>query len=135
MKYSSVILLSSAVLCEAWSVNRRNALTSLVGGAAALIAVQPVNAAEFAGSYSDPGHPNCKRNIVVNGDSINLSGTDGNPGCPANGDGREWGLSGKVSGDDIFVDFSPKGGPKDLKGVWDGSGIRWPDGNKWTKKE
>lgn len=35
----------------------------------------------------------------------------------------------------IFVDFSPKGGPKDLLGVYneDLNGIKWPDGNLWTK--
>ena len=35
----------------------------------------------------------------------------------------------------IFVDFSPKGGPKDLLGVFDevDGGIRWPDKNLWKK--
>ena len=35
----------------------------------------------------------------------------------------------------IFVDFSPKGGPKDLLGVYteELNGIKWPDGNLWTK--
>ena len=134
MKISSVILLSTFACTNAWSVNRRSVVKNLVGGAAALVASQPVIAADFTGSYSDPNHPNCKRNVAVAGESATLSGTDGNPGCPASGDGNAWELSGKVSGDEIFVDFSPKGGPKDLKGVWDGSGIRWPDGNKWSKK-
>lgn len=30
--------------------------------------------------------------------------------------------------DQIFVDFSPKGGPKDLIGKWDKDGIVFPDG-------
>ena len=50
--------------------------------------------------------------------------------------GDHWQLKGKVSGDDkIFIDFAPKGGPKDLTGVWEAGkkpGIRFPDGNKWT---
>ena len=43
-----------------------------------------------------------------------VSGTDGTPGC-VGGEGRPWNLKGSVDGDSIFVDFSPKGGPKDLK--------------------
>jgi hypothetical protein len=110
-----------------------------VATASAVIASSPLltNAAvDLAGSYSDPFHPNCLRIIAVNGPSAaTLTGTDGNPGCPVDGSGREWTLTGKVDGDNILVDFTPKGGPKDLKGVWDGDGIRWPDGNKWTVKK
>lgn len=36
-------------------------------------------------------------------------------------------------GQRIFIDFEPKGGPKDLVGDWTGSGIRFPDGNTWKK--
>ncbi len=41
-----------------------------------------------------------------------------------------WKLEGTVadSGDQIFVDFSPKGGPKALTGTWDKDGIKFPDG-------
>jgi len=35
----------------------------------------------------------------------------------------------------IFVDFSPKGGPKDVVGKWQDGGIVFPDGNKWSKIE
>ena len=35
--------------------------------------------------------------------------------------------------DTILIDFSPKGGPKNLIGQYDGSGIRFPDGNRWVK--
>eukprot|EP00960_Hanusia_phi_P055557 763001-Hanusia_phi.AAC.8 len=78
-----------------------------------------------------------------------VSGVDGNPGCPADNAGAQkpWRLNGectfcchiltqpvgKVDGKNIFVDFSPKGGPKDLLGKWENDGIRWPDSNKWTK--
>ena len=34
-------------------------------------------------------------------------------------------------GERIVVDFSPKGGPKDLPGVWKGNHIEWHDGNRW----
>ena len=75
---------------------------------------------------TDPKHPNCLRNIAVEKGNPNaqISGTDGNPGCPPGGEGKTWALSGKVDGDSLLVDFSPKGGPKDLKGTWDGDGIR-----------
>merc|ERR1712127_1047 len=52
-----------------------------------------------------------------------------------------WTLFGKwidIDTGELFVDFSPKGGPKDLHGVFDlqsnGVGkISWADGNTWTK--
>lgn len=100
----------------------------------------------FAGSYSDPKHPNCKRviEVVADGKAVLLSGTDGTPGCPADGSGKEWGpLQGRIidgSSTKILVDFSPKGGPSDIAGqfFFDGkassAGINWPDGNTWTKK-
>ena len=38
--------------------------------------------------------------------------------------------------DFIIIDFSPKGGPKDFEGVWEGNGIRFPkDNNKWPQTE
>lgn len=76
----------------------------------------------------DPNHPNCLRDITVQGSSATLKGTDGTPGCPVDGSGNAWVLTGKVSGKQILVDFSPKGGPKNLKGIFDGTGINWPDG-------
>ena len=77
----------------------------------------------------DPFHPNCQRIITVNGAKASLQGTDGNPGCPADGSGTKWTLTGKIEGTNaILVDFTPKGGPKDLRGEFDGKGIRWPDG-------
>lgn len=94
-------------------------------------------AADFAGSYSDPNHPNCLRSIeIVSKSNVAVSGTDGNPGCPPDGAGNPWKLSGTVSGSTILVDFSPKGGPKNLQGIYVDSaepGIQWPDGNKWSK--
>lgn len=108
------------------------ATASAIIGGSALVSNAAV---DLSGSYSDPFHPNCQRVISVNGlSTATLKGTDGNPGCKPGGAGKEWALDGKVDGNTILVDFSPKGGPKDLKGVWEGNGIRWPDGNKWTKE-
>jgi hypothetical protein len=110
-----------------------------VASISAAIAMAPlaVNAADFNGAFADPFHPNCQRFISANGAEASLKGTDGTPGCPVDGSGREWQLTGKISGDNILVDFRPKGGPPDLKGTWEDTapaGIRWPDGNKWTLK-
>ncbi len=76
--------------------------------------------------------------MEVQGKTLLLSGTDGNPGCPVDGSGNPWKLNGQILTEDrILVDFTGKGGPKDVKGLWedgDAPGIRWPDGNKWTRK-
>lgn len=96
----------------------------------------PFDPASIAGYYSDPNHPNCQRIIEVAGKIASLTGTDGDPGCPPDGSGETWTLQGKIKGNTILVDFSPKGGPSDLKGVYNETapaGINWPDGNKWTK--
>ena len=105
------------------------------------VAPLPVDATSsdpFTGKYGDPKHPNCKREIVVSSSNqARVSGTDGTPGCPPDGSGKPWTLSGTVDGPTILVDFSPKGGPANLKGVYDTSdpeGIQWPDGNKWVKQ-
>merc|ERR1712232_617300 len=91
----------------------------------------------LSGSYSDGNHPNCLRLVKVLGKHAVVSGTDGDPGCPADGSGDAWNLLATVAGDTITVDFSPKGGPEDLTGVLEESpvvGIRWEDGNLWVKK-
>ena len=53
-----------------------------------------------------------------------------------------WSLQGSCTGeqmDSIHFDFSHKGGPSDLTGVWKAGGpggagtITWPDGNAWYK--
>jgi hypothetical protein len=128
----------------AWSgvfnVNKALRKAASVASVSAAIAASPlisnaVSGPDFGGSYRDPIHPGCLRNIEVAGAAAKISGTDGNPGCPADGSGRVWNLEGKIDGKSIFVDFSPKGGPKDLTGTWEAEapGIRFPDGNKWTK--
>jgi len=116
----------------------RNAVS--IASVSAAIATSPLvsNAApnaDFSGSYKDPNHPSCLRKIEVAGTTAQITGTDGNPGCPPDGSGKAWNLVGKIDGDKLMVDFSPKGGPKDLTGKWEQEtpGIRFPDGNKWVK--
>ena len=147
MKLRSMILATLALVqCNnAWVLTTENLQKAVsVASISAVMAVAPmsVNAVvDFSGSYSDPNHPNCLRVIEVPKDNSKngvaaISGTDGTPGCPPDGSGKTWQLQGKITGDEIFIDFSPKGGPKDLVGKWEDSpsGIRFPDGNKWTKK-
>eukprot|EP00543_Licmophora_paradoxa_P004296 CAMPEP_0202457764 /NCGR_PEP_ID=MMETSP1360-20130828/14692_1 /ASSEMBLY_ACC=CAM_ASM_000848 /TAXON_ID=515479 /ORGANISM="Licmophora paradoxa, Strain CCMP2313" /LENGTH=142 /DNA_ID=CAMNT_0049077925 /DNA_START=7 /DNA_END=435 /DNA_ORIENTATION=- len=140
VRFISLVSLAFLQVSAAWIVPKDVVNKAASFGAAATVAVSifsaPLiaNAADFTGSYSDPKHPNCLREIVMDGKEAKISGTDGTPGCPVDGSGKQWALSGKVAGDEILVDFSPKGGPKDLKGIWDGSGIKWPDGNKWSTK-
>lgn len=78
--------------------------------------------------YSDPNHPKGYRSITVKGSEVLIEGNDDAP------TGKAWSLVGKADGDSILIDFSPKGGPKDLLGKFDGSGIVFPDGNRWPKK-
>jgi len=105
----------------------------------------------FTGEYDDPKHPGCLRSIKVVGGTMKADGNRGKPyalvkgmdkGCSDPQLANVWSLNGSLSkneeGEDlIFIDFSPKGGPKNLLGKWDTfdgiPGISFPDGNKWTK--
>ena len=54
---------------------------------------------------------------------------------------RPWSLKGEIvkvpsKQDEILIDFSPKGGPKNLLGkLTPEGGILFPDGNTWSKLE
>jgi hypothetical protein len=140
VRVSVALILAFASAANAWVISK-DILQKVVSGAAvsaALLTTPLVSyAAQFDGSFSDPKHPNCLRVIKTDGAEAKISGTDGTPGCPPDGSGKEWFLVGKIQGDNILVDFSPKGGPTDLKGVYDkgpSPGILWPDGNKWSLK-
>lgn len=113
--------------------------TAGIVGAATFAPLVSNSAEIFPRLYDDPKHPNCRRIVVVKPDgSAAVSGTDGNPGCPEDGSGDVWRVVGEVEGNTILVDFSAKGGPANIKGVWEDkspAGIRWPDGNKWTVKQ
>merc|ERR1711924_479522 len=52
--------------------------------------------------------------------------------CKAGEPVKEWALAATFAkdGQSMKVDFSPKGGPKDVTGTWNGEdGITFPDGN------
>ncbi|KAK3275313.1 hypothetical protein CYMTET_16547 [Cymbomonas tetramitiformis] len=89
----------------------------------------------YNGEYTDPiNHPGGTRQIVVNSDNSVIVTGGGGRGEPAS-----FTLSGKIVGTKIFVDFSPKGGPKDFEGEFaqlsDGrQGIVWyKKSNFWPK--
>ena len=144
MKASVVacVLFSIVQASNAWVVPKKalQKAVSIVSVSAAIFSSPLVSNASqnFSGYYDDPNHPNCVRYVKSIGQIATIQGTDsksGDAACPANGDGNQWELLGKVTDDKIKIDFSPKGGPSDLVGVWEGGdspGIKFPDGNKWT---
>ena len=130
---------------------------TLVSPTSAPSALTPVpssgEGARLSGAYSDPNHPGCPRRIVVRPDeaAADVSGEDSTapsgacdvaPGGGVGAQSVAWGpivawfgpdaATGRAS---LAVDFSSKGGPTHLVGVWDedGSRIIWADGNAWTR--
>ena len=147
----SIVLLSMSAVVEGWSLpflpatvggtGKELFSASVIVSAALFLAPISTPAMDVAGSYSDPNHPNCQRLIAAKDGSISeftLTGTDGNPGCSPGGIGdKTFQLVGKIDSEsNVYVDFTPKGGPKDLKGLFDANkrAIQWPDGNVWTMK-
>mmetsp|Transcript_90020 Transcript_90020/g.194771 ORF Transcript_90020/g.194771 Transcript_90020/m.194771 type:complete len:174 (+) Transcript_90020:84-605(+) len=133
---------------------RRAAVLGLVAaaqGAQMASAAEPAAApSPWAGNYKDPQHPGCMREVTVDGRYLTITGTDGipGPGCEKTADFsnlkslldpapvKEWSLTATIKfkkENEASIDFSPKGGPKDLLGVLEADGIKFPDGNKWTK--
>ncbi len=83
----------------------------------------------FEGEFADPNHMEGYRRISVADGVCTIVGCDA-PGRP------EWTfVQPVVNGTEMLVDFSPKGGPKDLLAKWDArrNGIAFPDGNCWFK--
>lgn len=84
----------------------------------------------LVGQYDDPNHPGCLRKITVKDDVVTIIGSDNLDGS------KQWVLKAKEDAPGVmFVDFSPKGGPSDLLGVYNekADAIKWPDGNSWKK--
>eukprot|EP00930_Biecheleria_cincta_P057133 TRINITY_DN43112_c0_g1_i1.p1 TRINITY_DN43112_c0_g1~~TRINITY_DN43112_c0_g1_i1.p1 ORF type:complete len:252 (+),score=29.44 TRINITY_DN43112_c0_g1_i1:104-859(+) len=93
----------------------------------------------FVGRYTDPNHPGGYRDIRLLGNGkAEVTGGGGIfepkfftlPATVA----REVGKSGVV--DSITINFLPKGGPPNFKGVWDKDGITFLlDRNHWPKQQ
>jgi hypothetical protein len=136
-------------------------LGSVITGAAVMAAVpqeaqaapaKTGTASPFTGNYDDPNHPGCLRQVKVVGSPLKGDGTRSPypiievTGYDGNGSGNVcteadrpkradlWKVQGTVKSNSVAsIDFSPKGGPANLIGTYDGNGIVFPDGNKWTK--
>jgi len=102
-------------------------------------------AAKWSGKYEDPKHPGCERRISkdnLSGEYTIAGATNRDKtqkGCDADPKSvKRWALTGRPSSDDtMLVDFSPKGGPKDVEvklvKTLKSEGIAFPDGNTWRK--
>eukprot|EP00416_Gambierdiscus_australes_P042358 CAMPEP_0171097214 /NCGR_PEP_ID=MMETSP0766_2-20121228/47271_1 /TAXON_ID=439317 /ORGANISM="Gambierdiscus australes, Strain CAWD 149" /LENGTH=189 /DNA_ID=CAMNT_0011556373 /DNA_START=63 /DNA_END=632 /DNA_ORIENTATION=+ len=100
--------------------------------------------ARWSGKYTDPKFPGCERKITKSGDSFIISGTsssDGSKRCDPDAALKQWSITGMQpegtfgASDTLIIDFSPRGGPKEVVATWDKDGILFPGGNKWTKKK
>merc|ERR1719382_1579634 len=93
----------------------------------------------WSGQYDDPKHPGCLRQIIKDGDQFIISGSssrDGSKECTGSvKTQKRWSLVGTTNGDEMTIDFSKKGGPKDAKALLTKDGIKFPDGNKWVKRK
>ena len=55
-------------------------------------------------------------------------------GTPTDEDGKPWKAVGLISGNDVTIDFTAKGGPADVTATYVvGKGLVFPDGNVWTQ--
>lgn len=80
------------------------------------------------GIYLDPNHKNGYRVVRVEKNKMYISLQDEPNGDIIN-------VVGKKKGDAYLIDFSSKGGPKDIeaKVVNEGKSLVFPDGNSWTR--
>ncbi|EEC51751.1 predicted protein [Phaeodactylum tricornutum CCAP 1055/1] len=115
---------------------RHAAAAAAIAGAVAttpLVADAVSFSDKYSGFYNDPKHPGCERLITASGASASISLRDGTPGCNKGEKTKKYKVVGEIAGDKITVDFSGKGGPRNIEGSWTGDGIQWADGNKWSK--
>ena len=143
----TLLACAGSVLSFSPPATRREVLSHLAVAPLAAFAPAAANAVSaktglsspFTGEYDDPKHPGCLRSVKVVGAKVGpdgrkqrnptayVSGVDrlpkGGPntctGTPSLDD--VWKLEGKVSEDglSIFIDFGPKGGPRDMLGKYD----------------
>ena len=81
----------------------------------------------FAGTYSDPAYPGLPRKVQLAGTNVIITGVD-EKGA------KEWKVKGKPVGRALVLDYSSKGGPKQVIARWTGLGLAFEDGSTWTKK-
>lgn len=80
------------------------------------------------GIYADPNHPTGYRALRIKGSKVFITAQDDPKGEVVE-------LVGKSKGKgSLVIDFSPKGGPKNLAATVSEGKLVFPDGNSWTKK-
>jgi len=96
------------------------------------VLIPEAGASVLGGVFTDPPHhePGTWQGVrmITNvGDVLTLIGTD---------DGSSWfcvtGTYAQESGE-VVIDFSPKGGPKDIAATWADGKLTFADGNFWSK--
>ena len=121
--------------------DRRTALGFLATAVVALLpAAQSAMAdgeaaSAFVGRYTDPNHPGGIRDIQLLDTNIGEFQLARVTGGGGRGEPKSFELPAMIQLPEkrITIDFTPKGGPRDFTGLWDGDGIKFPDGNKWPK--
>ena len=78
------------------------------------------------GIYTDPNHTDGYRVVRIAKDKMYITLQD-----EPNGEIIE--VEGKKRGSEYLLDFSSKGGPKDIPAAVEEGKILFPDGNSWTK--
>ena len=110
-------------------------VASSVGFGIILSSVCNADGSSFEGTFSDPKHPGGTRTISLVGEKVGgyqLANVNGGGG---KGEPQSYVLPAVVIRDEeIIIDFSPKGGPKDFEGIFSGDDIKFlKDGNVWPR--
>jgi len=123
-------------IASGWGV-----LTPTVASAASITKQSAANRANesYQGVYFDPRHPEGYRVIMAKADgkSALMTLSDGIPADPNQQEKTYTNQPVKVDGKQVTIDFSFKGGPKDIVGTIadDQQSITFADGNTWIKNK
>eukprot|EP00613_Pedinella_sp_CCMP2098_P009948 CAMPEP_0171654072 /NCGR_PEP_ID=MMETSP0990-20121206/39970_1 /TAXON_ID=483369 /ORGANISM="non described non described, Strain CCMP2098" /LENGTH=168 /DNA_ID=CAMNT_0012233689 /DNA_START=105 /DNA_END=611 /DNA_ORIENTATION=- len=104
---------------------------AVLGGvaAAAPLPANAFNSYGVQGTYTDPIHPEGYRQVkIFSATKAVVDGSD-------SGKTKEWSLPATVSGDTVSIDFTNKGYAAIVEAKFDGTGLTFPDGNKWPKAD
>lgn len=76
--------------------------------------------------YTDPNHNMTRKVTYLKDNNIKITGKDSVKG-------KRWSIYGKVNKNKANLDFSPKGGPRNLKATFRKKEIKFSDGNTWKR--
>ena len=108
--------------------NAAVATTVVLSGPSSALATNIGTLPPINGIYSDPNHLDGYRIVRVLDKSNALVTLQDEPNGPI------FSVSGKIVGTTVTLDFSAKGGPKDIVATLVGDDkLKFPDGNTWTK--